>query len=203
MSPPMEHRVEVNLGSPFAAPILPTGLSLLDNLEAAAREDAVNGEPADNNPSSVAAVDAAGTSSAGQPLTSTPSTLLLTQGGEELVQLGRVERLSELVSLWENFSGAYGAKLKVFEFFLTFDIGFSAAISHFFALQSLFQDQDVLFGPHEAQFTAIAEANLKRKEDELARTEVVLAYEKAQRALMESALNAKVLEAEKVRGSSL
>ena len=124
MSPPMEHRVEVNLGSPFAAPILPTGLSLLDNLEAAAREDAVNGEPADNNPSSVAAVDAAGTSSAGQPLTSTPSTLLLTQGGEELVQLGRVERLSELVSLWENFSGAYGAKLKVFEFFLTFDIGF-------------------------------------------------------------------------------
>ncbi|XP_066333828.1 uncharacterized protein [Miscanthus floridulus] len=180
VSPPMEHRVEVNLGSPFAAPILPTGLSLLDNLEAAAREDAVNGEPADNNPSSVAAVDAAGTSSAGQPLTSTPSTLLLTQGGEELVQLGRVERLSELVSLWENFSGAYGAKLK-----------------------SLFQDQDVLFGPHEAQFTAIAEANLKRKEDELARTEVVLTYEKAQRALMESALNAKVLEAEKVRDSSL
>ena len=82
MSPPMEHRVEVNLGSPFAAPILPTGLSLLDNLEAAAREDAVNGEPADNNPSSVAAVDAAGTSSAGQPLTSTSSILLLTQGGE-------------------------------------------------------------------------------------------------------------------------
>ena len=79
----------------------------------------------------------------------------------------------------------------------------SAAVSHIFALQSLFQDQDVLFGPHEAQFTAIAEANLKRKEDELARTEVVLTYEKAQRALMESALNAKVLEAEKVRDSSL
>ena len=80
---------------------------------------------------------------------------------------------------------------------------FSAAVSHIFALQSLFQDQDVLFGPHEAQFTAIAKANLKRKEDELARTEVVLTYEKAQRALMESALNAKVLEAEKVRDSSL
>ena len=44
---------------------------------------------------------------------------------------------------------------------------------------------------------------MKRKEDELARTEVVLAYEKKQRALMESALNAKVLEAEKVRDSSL
>ena len=70
-------------------------------------------------------------------------------------------------------------------------------------MQSLFQDQDVLFGPHEAQFTAIAEANVKRKEDELARTEVVLTYEKAQRALMESALNAKVLEAEKVHDSSL
>ncbi|XP_066360690.1 uncharacterized protein [Miscanthus floridulus] len=128
----------------------------------------------------IAVVDAAGTSSAGQPLTSTPSTLLLTQGGEELVQLSRVEWLSELISLWENFSGAYGAKLK-----------------------SLFQDQDVLFGPHEVLFTAIAEANLKRKEDELARTEVVLTYENAHRAMMESALNAKVLEAEKVRDSSL
>ena len=120
----MEHRVEVHLDNPFAAPILLTGLSLLDNLEAAAREDVVNGEPADKNPSSAAAVDAAGASSAGQPLTSTSSTLLLTQSGEELVQLGRVERLSELVSLWDNFSGAYGARLKVFEFFLTFDIVF-------------------------------------------------------------------------------
>ena len=44
---------------------------------------------------------------------------------------------------------------------------------------------------------------MKRKEDELAWTEVVLTYEKAQRALMESVLNAKVLEAEKVRDSSL
>ena len=65
MSPQMEHRVEVNLGSPFATPILPTGLSLLDNLEAAAWEDEVKGEPVDNNPSSAAAVDATGASSAG------------------------------------------------------------------------------------------------------------------------------------------
>ena len=79
----------------------------------------------------------------------------------------------------------------------------SAFVSHIFALQSLFQDQDVLFGPHEVQFTAIAEANLKRKEDELAHTRVVLTYEKEQRALTEAALNAKVLEAEKVRDSSL
>ena len=74
----------------------------------------------------------------------------------------------------------------------------SASVSHIFALQSLLQDQDVLFGPHEAQFTAIAEANLKRKEDELAQTQVVLTYEKEQCALTEAALNAKVFEAEKV-----
>jgi hypothetical protein len=78
----------------------------------------------------------------------------------------------------------------------------SASVSHIFALQSLLQDQDVLFGPHEAQFTAIAEANLKRKEDELARTKVVLTYEKEQRALMEAALNAKVLDAEKARDTA-
>jgi len=59
-----------------------------------------------------------------------------------------------------------------------------------------------LFGPHEAQFTTIAEANLKRKEDELAQTQVVLTYEKEQRALMEAALNAKVLDAEKARDSA-
>ena len=56
-----------------------------------------------------------------------------------------------------------------------------------------------MFGPHEAQFTAIAEANLKRKEDELAQTRVVLTYEKEQRTLMEAALNAKVLDAKKAR----
>jgi len=54
----------------------------------------------------------------------------------------------------------------------------STSISHIFALRSLLQDQDVLFGPHEAQFTAIAEANLKGKEDELAQAKVVLTYEK-------------------------
>ena len=59
-----------------------------------------------------------------------------------------------------------------------------------------------MFGPHEAQFTAIAEANLKRKEDELAQAKVVLTYEKEQRALTEAALNAKVLEAEKARDSA-
>ena len=50
----------------------------------------------------------------------------------------------------------------------------SASVSHIFALQSLLQDQDILFGPHEAQFTAIAEANLKRKEDELTQAQVDL-----------------------------
>ena len=78
----------------------------------------------------------------------------------------------------------------------------SASVSHIFVLQSLLQDQDVLFGPHEAQFTAIAEANLKRKEDELAQAQVVLTYEKEQRALTEAALNAKVLDAEKARDTA-
>ena len=59
-----------------------------------------------------------------------------------------------------------------------------------------------MFGPHEAQFTAIAEANLKRKEDELAQAQVVLAYEKEQRALTEVALNAKMLDAEKARDTA-
>ena len=59
-----------------------------------------------------------------------------------------------------------------------------------------------MFGPHEAQFTAIAEANLKRKEDELAQTQVVLTYEKEQRALTEAAHNAKVLDAEKARDTA-
>lgn len=104
---------------------------------------------------------------------------MLTQSREEVAQLSRVERLAEVFSLWENFSGAYGPKLK-----------------------SLLQDQDVLFGPHEAQFTAIAEANLKGKEDELAQAKVVLTYEKEQRALMEAALNAKVLDAEKARDTA-
>ena len=69
-------------------------------------------------------------------------------------------------------------------------------------MQSLLQDQDVLFGPHEAQFTAIAEANLKGKEDELAQAKVVLTYEKEQHALTEAALNAKVLDAEKARDTA-
>ena len=59
-----------------------------------------------------------------------------------------------------------------------------------------------MFGPHEAQFTAIAETNLKRKEDELVQAKVVLTYEKEQRTLMEAALNAKVLDAEKARDTA-
>ena len=59
-----------------------------------------------------------------------------------------------------------------------------------------------MFGPHEAQFTAIAEANLKRKEDELAQDKVVLTYEKEQRALTEAALNAKVLDAERAHDTA-
>ena len=78
----------------------------------------------------------------------------------------------------------------------------SASVSYIFVLQSLLQDQDVLFGPHEAQFTTIAEANLKRKEDELAQAKVVLTYEKEQRSLTEAALNAKVLDAEKARDTA-
>ena len=113
-----------------------------------------------------------------------------------MAQLGRVERLAKLGSSWETFSGAYGAELKVSEFFFDFRYWFLLLLSHI-SLQSLLQDQDVLFGPYEAQFTAIAEANLKRKEDELAQAKVVLTYEKEQRALTEAALNAKVLDAEK------
>ena len=78
----------------------------------------------------------------------------------------------------------------------------SASVSHIFILQSLLQNQDVLFGPHEVQFTAIAEANLKRKEDELAQAQVVLTYEEEERALMEAALNAKVLDAERARNTA-
>ena len=37
-----------------------------------------------------------------------------------MAQLGRVERLAKLVSSWETFSGAYGAELKVSEFFFDF-----------------------------------------------------------------------------------
>ena len=59
-----------------------------------------------------------------------------------------------------------------------------------------------MFGPHEVQFVANAEANLKRKKDELAQTQVVLTYKKEQRALTEAAVNAKVLDAEKARDTA-
>ena len=49
-----------------------------------------------------------------------------------MAQLGRVERLAKLLSLWENFSGAYGAKLKVSEFLLSFNIGFFCFCLTFF-----------------------------------------------------------------------
>jgi len=119
-TPPMGRRVEESLSSPFAAPRLPASSSLLDIPESSARNGRVE-EPVENNPSSTAAV---GTADAGQLSSPSLSTLMLTQSGEEVAQLGRVERLAEVFSLWENFSSAYGAKLKVSEFFLTFDIGF-------------------------------------------------------------------------------
>ena len=53
------------------------------------------------------------------------------------------------------------------------------------------------------QSAALIEANLKKTESKLAQVRVALAHEKEQRALMEDALNAKVLAAEKVRDSSL
>ena len=94
--------------------------SLLDIPESSAHNDQVE-EPIENNPSSTAVVR---TADAGQLSSPLPSTLMLTQSGEEVAQLGHDERLAEVFSLWENFSGAYGAKLKVSEFFLTFDIDF-------------------------------------------------------------------------------
>ena len=64
---------------------------------------------ADNPPPTVA--DVAGPS---RPSSSEPGVLLLTRSGEGLAQLGRVERLAELMSSYED----YGAKLKVAGFFL-------------------------------------------------------------------------------------
>jgi len=72
------------------------------------------GEASDNYPPPASAADA------GRPSTSRPNTLLLTRSGEEMAQLGRVEWLAKLVSSWETFSGAYGAELKVSEFFFVF-----------------------------------------------------------------------------------
>ena len=69
------------------------------------------GEGSDNYPPPASAADA------GRPSTSGPNTLLLTHSGEEMAQLGRVERLAKLGSSWATFSGAYGAELKVSEFF--------------------------------------------------------------------------------------
>ena len=119
-TPLVGRQVEESLSSPFATPRLPASSSLLDIPESSARNDRVE-ELIKNNPSSSATV---GTTDAGQLSSPSPSTLMLTQSREEVAQLGRVERLAEVFSLWENFLGAYGAKLKVSEFFSTFDIGF-------------------------------------------------------------------------------
>ena len=88
------HRVEDDAAGGLFGAQLPTGLSLLDSLEAATRDDVVVGEGSDNNnpPSTAANLGAS------RPSSSQPSTLLLTRAGEELAQLGRVERLAELFS---------------------------------------------------------------------------------------------------------
>ena len=98
-----EHRVVDSPSEIFAAARLPSGSSLLDALKAATRADETVGEGSDNYPPPASAADA------GQPSTSRPSTLLLSRAGEEMAQLGRIERLAKLVSSWET----YGAKLKV------------------------------------------------------------------------------------------
>ena len=84
------------------------------------------GEGSDNYPPLASAADA------GRPSTSGPNTLLLTRLGEEMAQLGRVERLAKLASSWETFSGAYGAELKVSEFFFDFRYLFLLLLSHYF-----------------------------------------------------------------------
>jgi len=94
------HQVDDSAAGGLAGAQLPSGLSVLDALEAAARADAVVGEGSVNNPSP-AVVDA----EAVRPSSSKPSTFLLTRAGDELAQLGRVERVSELLSFWEAIDG--------------------------------------------------------------------------------------------------
>ena len=62
----------------FAAARLPSGSSLLDTIEAAARVDVAVGEGSDNYPPPASAADA------GRPSTSGSCTLLLSQSGEEM-----------------------------------------------------------------------------------------------------------------------
>ena len=90
------------------------------------------GEGSDNYPPPASAADA------GRPSTSGLNTLLLTRSGEEMAQLGRVEWLAKLVSSWETFSGAYGAELKVSEFFFDFRYWFLLLLSHIFLFCSLY-----------------------------------------------------------------
>ena len=92
----MGHWVEESLSSPFVAPWLPASSSLLDIPESSVHNDRVE-EPVENNPSSTTAV---GTADAGQLSSPSPSTLMLTQSREEVAQLGHVERLAEVLSLW-------------------------------------------------------------------------------------------------------
>ena len=55
-----------------------------------------------------------------------------------MAQLGQVERLAKLGSSWETFSSAYGAELKVSEFFFSFQYWFLLLLSHIFLLCSLY-----------------------------------------------------------------
>ena len=100
MTSQVTHQVDDSAAGGLAGAQLPSGLSVLDALEAAARADAVVGEGSVNNPSPAVA-DA----EAVRPSSSKPSTFLLTRAGDELAQLGRVERVSELLSFWEAIDG--------------------------------------------------------------------------------------------------
>ena len=121
-----EHRVVDSPSGIFATTHLPSRSSLLDVLEDATQADEIVGEGSDNYPPPSSAAEA------GQPSTYGPGALLLTRTGEEMAQLGRVERLAKLVSSWETFFGAYGAELKVSEFFFVFQYWFLLLLSHTF-----------------------------------------------------------------------
>ena len=86
---------------------------------------------------------------------------------------------------------------------LYFDFSLILFFIKFLFLQSLIEDQDLLFGPQEVQSAALVEASLKKTESELTQVRAELSLEKEQRALMEIALNTKVSDAEKVRESAL
>ena len=86
---------------------------------------------------------------------------------------------------------------------LYFDFSLILFFIKFLFLQSLIEDQDLLFGPQEVQSAALVEASLKKAESELTQVRAELFLEKEQRALMEIALNTKVSDVEKVRESAL